>query len=200
VPRPETELLVDVALQWLCGRGAVTVADVGTGSGCIALAILTNNRRVRLIATDISEEALILARENATVLGHTERITFLHGDLLAPISQAGLAEEIGALVANLPYVAESEYLAAQPELHYEPRMALVAGCTGLELITRLTQQLHTLPNLAFAAIEIGARQGPTALSLVRNALPHWHVELRQDLAGLDRIVVACKDYPEHRPQ
>jgi len=190
VPRPETELLAQAAIDWAHEAGeAGLLVDVGTGSGCVACAFADHHRDWRVVATDISAEALALAAENARALGLADHITFLQGDLLEPVHEAGLASEVTLLVANLPYVSEEEYAGAQPELHHEPREALVAGPTGLEVIARLLRQLASLPALQFAALEIGAPQGMAAKALAREALPGWSVEVWPDLAGLDRLLV-----------
>ncbi len=196
VPRPETELLVDVALEWLRGRGPATIVDIGTGSGCVALALAAQQPAARIVATDASSRALELARANAEALGYADRIRFLRGDLLAPVRQAGLVSAVRGLVANLPYVSEAEYLTGQPELQHEPRRALVAGPTGLEAVARLIEQLPTLANLEFVGLEISATQGSAPVRMLEFSLPWWRAELRQDLAGLDRVAVAFRVHRE----
>lgn len=196
VPRPETELLVDAALEWLQGRDEGTVADIGTGTGCLACTLAANNPSAWIIATDLSWEALSLARENAEALGVADRVRFLQGDLMEPLFAADLTGSVEALVANLPYVAESEYLAGQPELWHEPRAALVPGPTGLEALENLVFRLPELPRARFVALEIGATQAEAITNILCEVLPSWQVCTRRDYAGLDRIVVATRPEPE----
>ena len=170
IPRPETELLVERAVA-LARRSGTTlrVADVGTGSGAIAIGLAVALPQAELpaaaiYALDRSPDALEVARQNAALHGVAERITFLEGDLLAPLSTP-----VDLIVANLPYVTEDEYAALPPGIRdYEPRAALVAGADGLDAIRRL---LHTArPHLSPGGVillEIGAAQGAT----VRNWPP-----------------------------
>jgi release factor glutamine methyltransferase len=190
VPRVETELLAEAALEWLRGRPRGVLAELGTGSGCLSIALAVHCPTARLVATDLSAAALALAAENARLHGVEERIVFLCGDLLAPLVSEGLASHVQALVANLPYLAEAEYAAAAPELRYEPRAALVAGPTGLEAYQRLAGQLALLPKLEFLAVEMGASQGSAVRALFARALPGWELEVRRDYAGWDRLLIA----------
>lgn len=195
VPRPETELLVDIAVEWLAGRRAVVV-DVGTGSGCIACSVAATCPDATVIATDISPLALALATDNARALGLDHRITFLEGNLLEPLLPAGLARRVSAVVANLPYLTPDDYAAGQAELRREPREALVAGPTGLELYHRLINQLAALPTLRFVAFEVGAGQAERvsrALSVRLASWPHggqWRLSTSKDYGGHDRVVCA----------
>jgi release factor glutamine methyltransferase len=180
VPRPETELLVEVALDLRPER----VLDVGTGSGAVALAIADELSSAEVVATDTSPDALRLARENAERLGLSDRVRFEDGTL--PREPGGLE----LLVANLPYVAAREWPALQPEItRYEPRGALVAGPTGLEAIARLLADLggeHAAPRAI--ALEVGAGQADAVAGLVAGA-GYESVETRRDLAGIDRVVL-----------
>ena len=192
VPRPETELLVEAFLHWLRGYPDALVVDVGTGCGCIALAVAANCPSCRVLATDASGEALTLARQNAEALGLAGRVAFLWGDMLTPVHEAGLAGAVRAVVANLPYLSDDEYASAPPELHFEPRGALAAGPTGLEAFSLLIASLPMLPALEFLALEIGATQGLAVSAMLANALPGWTVEVRQDYSGFDRLVLATR--------
>lgn len=192
IPRPETELLVEAALQWLADNPGALVADVGTGCGCVALAIAVNCPSCNVVALENSPGALALAQENAFALGLADRVSFLCGDMLAPLHEWGLAKEVAAVVANLPYLSEEEYASAPPELHLEPRDALVAGPTGIEAISRLAAGLPSLPALEFVALEIGATQGPRACELLATTLPGWSIELRRDYAGHDRLAISVR--------
>src|SRR2546428_12142037 len=131
IPRPETETLVDAARELIAGR-AVTVADVGTGSGAVAVAIAAHERTVHLIATDISIDALVVARENTLRNGVADRVELREGDLLAPI-----ADPVDMVVANLPYL-RYDFLARlvgeRTSLEFEPRLAVMAGNDDLQLL------------------------------------------------------------------
>ncbi|MCX7598969.1 MAG: peptide chain release factor N(5)-glutamine methyltransferase [Armatimonadetes bacterium] len=192
IPRPETELLVEAALDWLNDHPGALVADVGTGCGCIALAIAANCSSCQVIGIDASQDALALARENAAALDISDHVTFLDGDMLDPLHEQGFSGDVTALVANLPYVSEAEYALAPPELQFEPRDALVAGTTGIEALSRLVALLPSLPALQFCALEIGATQGPQVHELLTVALPGWDIEVRRDYCGSDRLAVAIR--------
>jgi release factor glutamine methyltransferase len=161
------------------------VVDVGTGSGAIALAIADELPGTRVTATDTSEAALELARANAGRLGLVERVAFETGTL--PEGDADL------VVANLPYVAEAELASLAPEItEHEPREALTPGPTGLEAIESLLAALAGRAGIAAVALEIGADQGESVSALVCGA-GFAEVEVRRDLAGLDRVVVGRGD-------
>jgi len=172
VPRPETEHVVEAALS--LPEGA-RVADVGTGSGAIALALKAERSDLSVVATDSSTAALEVARGNAARLGL--EVEFLHGDLLGPVSG-----ELDAVVSNPPYVAIGDQLPPDIALH-EPREALLAGSDGLDVIRRLVTAARGVP---FLALEVGAGQAPAVAELMR-AWPR--VESVRDLAGHERVVV-----------
>jgi release factor glutamine methyltransferase len=186
IPRPETELLVDVALELEPGE----VIDTGTGSGAIALAVADELPGSRVTAADISMDALRVAQTNTERLGLTDRVdVVLRGvDSLRGAELDGHPFDL--LLANLPYVSESEWERLAPEIReYEPREALVAGPTGLEVIDALLEELPRMTNPPAAIVlEIGAEQGNTVAQRVRDA-GYEKVEVRQDLAGLDRAVI-----------
>jgi release factor glutamine methyltransferase len=169
VPRPETELLVELAVE----LEPATVLDVGTGSGAIALALADERPDLRVVATESSPGALAVARANASRLGL--RVEFLEGDLLEPVGGP-----IDAVVCNPPYVREGERLA--PELGYEPAEALYAGPTGLEVYRRLVPAVADVP---FVAFEVGAGQALDVAAL----LGEFATEVVPDLAGIARVVV-----------
>jgi release factor glutamine methyltransferase len=179
IPRPETELLVELAVE----LGPRSVLDVGTGSGAIALAIAREVPEAAVTASDTSLDALAVAQANRDRLGLGDRVELLHGSL-AP----GAFELV---VANLPYVAEPEWASLAPEIReYEPYAALVSGPTGLEGIEALLAELSTAPALPDAiGLEVGIGQGPTVAELARRA-GFERVEARRDLAGIERVVAA----------
>jgi release factor glutamine methyltransferase len=174
IPRPETELLVEVGLGLAAGA---RVADVGTGSGAVALALKDERPDLRVRGSDVSADALAVARENATRLG-----------LDVPFAQADLGDSqpADALLANLPYVADGAEL--PPEItRHEPAGALFAGPDGLDLIRRLVVEV-TGPTVGLLALEIGPEQAVEVSQLLWDA-GFAEVGVRHDLAGLERVVV-----------
>jgi release factor glutamine methyltransferase len=185
IPRPETEMLVHLALDEIERRGGVVrVCDVGTGSGAIAVAVAVHAPRARITATDASADALTLAHENARRHGIDGRIEFVRTDLLHG------AGRFDVIVTNLPYVSDSEWSELEPELRdYEPRGALVGGESGTEIIERfLREASQHVEDGGVIAVEIGATQGVAMTAFARGAFPRARVELMRDLAGLDRLV------------
>lgn len=185
VPRPETELLVELALELRPQR----VFDVGTGSGAIALAVADELPDAEVTASDTSPAALEVARANADRLGLTERIRFVEGTL--PDEGDGF----DLILANLPYVAERDWPSLQPEItRYEPREALLAGPDGLDIYRALIPECSGhLPRYAeqmtgTLAVEVGEGQAPAVAELMRDA-GLGEVETRRDLAGIERVVL-----------
>jgi release factor glutamine methyltransferase len=179
IPRPETELLVEVALGLPAGT---RVLDVGTGSGAVALALKDERPDLRVTGSDISEEALRAARENGERLAL--EVAWLTADLLD-----GVPDEFDAVVSNPPYVAESERGALAPEIvRHEPSGALFAGPDGLAAIGRLLAELAGRPRVRFVAVEVGAGQAPAVGELMR-AAGFPEVRAEKDLAAIERVVV-----------
>jgi release factor glutamine methyltransferase len=205
IPRPETEVLVELAIAYARSRfgdAPFALADVGVGCGAIAVAIAVNLPNARIFATDVSKRALALARRNAERHGVQERITFLWGDLLRPLEGAlvqpepgpsgghGANQGLDIIVANLPYVTAADWAASPPEIReHEPRRGLDGGPDGLRLIRRLLGQAprHLRAGGALFA-EIGDNHGPAAASLARAAFPGARIEVKPDLAGFDRVL------------
>jgi release factor glutamine methyltransferase len=200
IPRPETELLVDAALAFIGARlsGAprpadappLRVADVGTGSGAIAVALVAALRRRRMAdqvlvdASDASADALQLARENAVGHGVADRMTFAPRDLLPERVEPRYA----VICANLPYVATGDLGGLAPELSFEPASALDGGPDGLDLVRRLLDLLPgTLAPDGLALLEIGADQGEAVVAEAAVRLPGWRCAVMTDLAGLPRL-------------
>jgi release factor glutamine methyltransferase len=198
IPRPETELLVETALkiydfnmtsdssQFTIHNLQFAIADVGTGSGCIAVTLAKHLPTVSIFALDTSPAALLLARRNAEKHAVAGSITFLSGDLLA-----GLTEPVDLIVSNPPYVSRSELAAAMPEVsRYEPRLALDGDEDGLDVIRLLLPQAsEKLKPGGALLVEIGSTQGPAVMQLVQAYFPGAAVEVKKDLAGLDRLLV-----------
>jgi release factor glutamine methyltransferase len=183
VPRPETELLVERSLEVLEQDAEPVVADVGTGTGAIALAIKRRRPDASVFATDISEEAVAVARANAS--RHALDITVLHGDLLSPLPQE-LRGTLGLVVSNPPYVTREEYETLPEEVKAEPYDALVGGTN---VHRRLAESAPGwLSSGGWLVMEIGAEQG----SELRRTFAEWFegVEVLPDLAGRDRVVRA----------
>jgi len=184
IPRPETELLVEVAL----GRQPATLLDVGTGSGAIALAVADELPGCAVTATDTSAAALEVARANAERLGLADRVRFLEGSVPG-------GERFDLVVANLPYVEETAWSSLQPEVtQWEPREALLAGEDGLDAIRAFLAEcgsdlgrMATQASTALA-LELGEGQAPAVAALLADA-GFSAIETRRDLAGIERVVL-----------
>ncbi len=188
IPRPETELLVDLALAQISDRHGrpVVVADVGTGSGAIAITVAVHAPGAKVYGIDISRDALVVAEENRKRLAAEGGPLFLEGDLLSP-----LPEPADVIVANLPYIADEEYSGLQSDVRdYEPRVALQAGAEGLDLIERLLAQLPSrLQPRGAVLLEISPRQGEVVQKMAQQLNPRpSYVGLRRDYSGLVRTV------------
>jgi release factor glutamine methyltransferase len=182
IPRPETEVLVDVALECLGERQEPVVGDVGTGTGAVALAIADERPGSSVFATDLSPEAVQLARQNGARLGLS--ITVLQGDLLEPLPLE-LRGAVDLVVSNPPYVTTVEYDDLPAEVRADPRLALVGGT---QLHERLAAEaIGWLRRGGTLVVEIGAAQGPHVEKVVERS--YEDVRIVPDLAGRDRIVV-----------
>jgi len=199
IPRPETELLVDRVFEYIDdyvlpgdvndnvgSTATLSIVDVGTGSGAIALAVAQEAPTVIIHATDVSTDALDVARINAERLGLNDRITFHHGDLLIPLSKP-----VDVIVANLPYIRDDDYRALDADIHdHEPRLALEAGPDGLQSIRRLLNQApRYLRPGGIMLLEIGYDQGDAVAELAADLLPNARgIYVEQDYSDRDRIV------------
>lgn len=184
IPRPETEMLVEYAVSWAKQRQALTIVDVGTGSGCIPVALARQLPQAKISAVDVSVNALDIARKNAKQFAQN-RIQFHQGHLLTPITHS-----IDLITANLPYVTDAEWTLLDDgvKLH-EPSLALRGGEDGLDLIRELLQQAVSKLSASGAIfLEIGWQQGPATKELASTVFPNAQVDLIQDYAGHDRIV------------
>src|SRR5829696_4873198 len=188
IPRPETELLVSWAISWLREREQepVTVVDVGTGSGAIAIGVAAAMRPDwpgRVIASDMSPDALSVAARNRARFDPHEHITIVHGPLLS-----WLRDPVDLILANLPYL-RSEQIAENPSLAAEPRSALDGGADGLDLIRQfLADAPRVLAAGGAIGLEIDPNQRDRVIDLARRAFPASDVQVLRDLAGLDRHV------------
>jgi len=196
IPRPETELLVEAAVRCAgippaAGRRPI-VADVGTGSGCIAVSLARRLPLAVLYATDRSAEALRVAGRNAERHGVAGQVTFLEGDLLKPLSARGLSGQVDIVVSNPPYIAEREWEALQPEVRlFEPQIALAGGEDGLAVYRRLVQEAVDLLSAdGWLIMEVGQGQAESVRMLLDATKQCGIVDIRPDQAGIDRVVGA----------
>jgi release factor glutamine methyltransferase len=191
IPRPETEILVGEVLAWAATRQAASVLDLGTGSGAIALSLAYESGLSRIVASDVSAEALGLARENATRLGLGHRIEFRCG---AGWSVVGAGERFDILVSNPPYIAESERETLAPEVvEWEPATALFGGDDGLRVLDELVAgAADRLGEGGLLALELGAGQAGTVAAMIRKTGRFEEPGTVKDLAGHDRIVLAIR--------
>jgi release factor glutamine methyltransferase len=190
IPRPETELIVEKALA-LSSKRKETIADIGTGSGNIALALARELPRASIFATDISFRALRFARANANTLG-LKKVAFFQGDLFSPLAKLHLENRFDFVLSNPPYVSAIEWDLLPPEIReHEPRKALRAGQSGLEVISRTVPgALVFLKPGAYLLLEIGQSQLPEILKLFDQ---RWFdIDHAADLRGIPRLVIARK--------
>jgi len=183
IPRPESELLVEKALQLTQHRSEASIAEIGTGCGAIAISLALNLPQAKIYATDISAPALKVARTNCQKHGVINRVRLLPGDMLDP-----LPEPVDLIVANLPYVKESE-LPARSSVSFEPRLALNGGPDGLDRIRQLSRQLNNkLHPGGYLLLEIGQGQEKAVTTLLSRLFPSAKIEVTPDLGGIDRII------------
>ncbi len=185
IPRPESELLVEKAVNLAKDYPVVTIADIGTGSGAISICLALNLPQARIYATDASADALAVALLNCQKHGVADRISLLRGDLLAP-----LPEPVDIIVTNPPYVKQSELMSPI----FEPRRALNGGQDGLNVIRRLCHQLDDrLRPEGYLVLEIGQGQATAVTGLLQHRFPGARIEITPDLSGIDRVVTMTID-------
>jgi len=195
IPRPETELLVQRAIEFLRKRDGVQfVCDLCTGSGCIAVAVAKNFSDARVITTDISAGALEVAARNIDKHQLYERIELLQGDLFEPLVEQLDVTEFDLIVCNPPYVSTAEYdTLAQNIKDYEPRSALLAGTNGLDVYRRLIEKVNSFLKPGAALIlEIGYAQGPAVRELLEQTGAFAEIKIEKDPNDNDRVVTALK--------
>ncbi|MGI6413565.1 MAG: peptide chain release factor N(5)-glutamine methyltransferase [Syntrophomonadaceae bacterium] len=187
IPRPDTEILVETAINLLQARDNPRICDVGTGSGAIAISLAYYLRDAMVYATEISEKALAIARENAAA--HKVTVYFYQGSLLLPVMGE---EKFDLITANLPYITVDEYRELDIEIsRFEPETALVAGGDGLDLYRQLLPQaMDRLNTGGHLLLEIGSSQAAKALEM---ASKYREVELIRDLSGHNRVVKIGKE-------
>ncbi|HEX4021843.1 MAG TPA: peptide chain release factor N(5)-glutamine methyltransferase [Acidobacteriaceae bacterium] len=188
IPRPETEHLVEAAIEKLQAHPAPRIVDVGTGSGAIAVALADTLPQAQITAIDISEAALAVAQKNAVQNGVANRIRWMQCDLLTDVTQ----EEFDAVISNPPYIADVEYTTLAVEVRdYEPATAVFAGPTGLEIYERLIPQAAcVLVPGGWLLLEMGYKQK----AAIEQLLQDWqHIAFMNDLQGIARV--ACAQPP-----
>ncbi len=189
VPQPDTEILVEAAIERLKGKENIRIADVCTGSGAIALALAHYLPEASVAATEISPEALAIAKENAEALGLSERAEFFEGDLLAPL----VGKTFDAIVSNPPYIPSDDIDGLPREVRAEPRMALDGGADGLDFYRRFVRESAAfLHDGGFLAVECGETQAG-AIAEMAAAGGFGKTEIVRDLADKERVVLMKKE-------
>ena len=191
IPRPESELLIEEAV-YLAEKGATTFADIGTGSGAIAVSLAVKLPSIHIYATDISSGALEVASINSQKHGVAGRITLLQGDLLEPVP-----EKVEIIIANLPYVRQAE-LTTVNTCGHEPQLALDGGQDGLDKYRRLFNQVsRKLKPGGSLMIEIGQGQQAEVVRLIQEYLPSGNANVIPDYGGIPRVIVFTIHYRSH---
>ena len=191
IPRPETELLAGIAIEFLKKIDAPSVADIGTGSGVVALSIAYEIPESHVVAVDISDEALSLARENARLLGLEDRVSFVSGNMLDGLKGLGT---FNAILSNPPYVKSSNIKNLQPEVRdFEPEIALNGGYDGLKFLTIIACEAHKfLKPRGIILLECGEDQASQIKETFDNTKRYSDVGIIKDLSNKNRIVKAIK--------
>ncbi len=195
IPRPETELLVQRAIEFLRTRSGIQyVCDLCTGSGCIAVAIATNFPDARVTATDISAAALAVAARNVEKHRLKEHIQLLCGDLFEPVIQQLDVNQFDLIVCNPPYVSAAEYEILDKNVkEYEPESALLAGADGMDVYRRIIKKVDEfLKPGAALMLEIGYAQGPAVRDLLEQTGAFVEINIEKDPHDNDRVVTALK--------
>lgn len=189
IPRPETEILVEKAIEWAAERDSLRIVDIGCGSGCIPIMLARRLPDAQIEAVDISTAALTVATQNASQFAPNP-IQFHQGDLLTPISHS-----CDLITANLPYITDAEWTMLDDGVKlYEPSLALKGGADGLDFIDNLLQQATSkLSAIGAIFLEIGWQQGTAVSTLAASHFPNAHIDLIQDYAGHDRIITIKRD-------
>ena len=189
VPRPDTETLVDVALERTraCSM-SMRLLDLCTGSGCVAITLARERPTSRVTATDVSADALEVARANAQRLG-AYNVAFVEGDLYAPVAGA----RFDVITANAPYIATSEIATLMPDVRdFEPRLALDGGADGLDLVRRIVADAHgVLVPGGVLALEVGAGEAPAVAALLSEH-GFASVDVRRDYGKIERVVSGAR--------
>ena len=191
IPRPETELLVTRGAEVLSGIGGGLAADIGTGSGCIAVSLALLVPGAKVYAVDSSKPALALAARNANAYAVWGRVTFMFGDLLSPLGDEGLAGGLDLIVSNPPYIPSGDVPGLQPEVLFEPMSALDGGPDGLDAVRRLiTDAPNYLRPGGTLLVEIGLGQAEAVRGLIAKESGLSLLEFIKDFQGIERVLAA----------
>ena len=200
VPRPETEMLVDEVIK-VSRNKKINIADIGTGSGCIAITLAKHLPKAKIFATDICKRALKVAQKNAK--NHKLKINFFQGDLINPLKN----KKIDIIIANLPYIplkalanpkeyswGIDQYVDEYCALKFEPKKALAGGADGLKLYEKIFQQIKNLKKLpSLIIMEFGYNQAAELKKLIKKYIPGYTIQIKKDLSELDRILILKKE-------
>ncbi len=192
IPRPDTEIMVGEAIEIINNNPQATLVDIGTGSGCVPIAILKNiKKEIPTIAIDISQHTLAIAQKNTAT--HLAKINFRLGNLFSPIKQKDITTNNLIVTANLPYLT-FEQTNNEKSIKKEPYAALYGGHDGLDLYYQLVNQITTFfkdsrPQTIFLLLEIDPAQANKIKQIITEKIPNAEIKIRQDLAGLDRLVI-----------
>lgn len=195
IPRADTEILVEHVIKWVSQKdGPVQILDVGTGSGAIAVSLAFFLPIARITAVDISAEALDVARLNACRHAVQDRITFLEGDLFAPLYNHPAVQPFDVVVSNPPYIPTQEIEGLEPQVKdYEPRIALDGGYDGLKFYGRLAREgLDWLKSGGLLAVEVGYGQSRAVKAILESTGCYQDITIEKDLAGIERVVSATR--------
>ena len=187
IPRAETELLVDETVQIINQTASNSILEIGTGSGCLAITIASICKDVRIVATDISKEAILLAKENSCTHDQSSKISFLRGDLLESLKNSSF----DIVVSNPPYIKDEDYLDLEPEVRdYEPTCALIAGRDGLYHIEKIiSDSTRVLRDGGSCILEIGYGQVEAVVRIFKE-FGFEDISYSKDLNGIERVVKA----------
>ncbi len=191
IPRPETENLVEEAIKWISMKkysmpaAEISVADVGTGSGVIAITIALRHPDIKIFASDVSPKALSVARRNSRAHAVSRRMRFYQGDLLRPIRP-----KLDLIIANLPYIAQTELLRLSPEINrFEPIEALDGGPKGVSAISALLSEARNyLKEGGCLLLEIGAGQSKRVAALAKRSFSNSSISMVRDYGGIERVI------------
>lgn len=195
IPRPETELVIEAVLGFTKKKDqTITIIDLCTGSGCIAVSLAKELSGARVFATDKSSKALDIARENAHRHGVSDRIRFLEGDLFGPLDELDLLGRADIIVSNPPYVPLGDYSTLQAEVRdYEPKIALIAGPDGTEIHHRILDDApRFLKNKGHLIMEMGIGQSSVLVHRIQETGAFAEPAVLKDLAGIERVIVTRK--------
>jgi release factor glutamine methyltransferase len=193
VPRPETEIVVEEGLAFLKETGGRTVADIGTGSGCIAISLAVSLPEAVIYAIDSSDAALKIAEANAERNGAAGRVKFLKGNLFGPLTEAGMAGGLDLIVSNPPYIPSGDIPGLQPEVIREPIQALDGGPDGLDVVKEIIRQApEYLKPGGGLLIETGFGQAGAVRDIVDDIPGLEYIKYITDFSGIERVLFARK--------